>query len=45
MLVPDNLEADGDPGDVEMGLGEPSQDVQVEPVLPVSKKITIYNIV
>ena len=40
ILVPDivNLEADGDPGDVEMELGQPSQDVQVEPVLPVSKK-------
>ena len=40
MLVPDivNQEADGDPGDVEMVLGQPSQDIQDEPVLPVSKK-------
>ena len=38
-----NLEAEGDPGDVEMVLGEPSQDV--EPTLPVSNKITIYNII
>ena len=37
--VPDILEADGDPEDVEMGIGQPSQDVQVEPVLPVCKKI------